>query len=121
MAALWFQHFQHLAGMTRALPLVVFSVGLGVFESERIKRKRGGLRRRVNSTSCIGLAFLHKTALCRAAQGLTITTYRFRFTRVFLALLDECGLGSPGQRLSILADGLSLTGTLGQSRGDQKY
>jgi hypothetical protein len=33
-----FQHFQHLAGMTRALPLVVFSVGLGVFESERIKR-----------------------------------------------------------------------------------
>ena len=62
----------------------------------------------INSTSCIGLAFLHKTALCRATQGLTITAYRLRFTSVFLALLNECGLGGPRERLSILADGLSL-------------
>ena len=75
----------------------------------------GGVWPIKSTISCIGPA-----CLCRATQGLTITAYRLGFTSVFLALLNEWGLGGPRERLSILADGLRLARTLGQSRGDQK-
>ena len=64
----------------------------------------------IATTSCIGLALLHETVLCSAAQRLAVAAYRLRFTGVFLAFFDERRLGRPRERFSVLANGLSFTG-----------